>query len=315
MAPTGTTPVRMDFLTFEPNIIKTLADGSVKAIRGSLDHQQATVAEGMLSVKFRTKFWLTAAKMDVILLSLGFSQSTNTFTVSDSIPQTTFVVGPAGGNEFTFPGCIPSDWNVSGQKGQDPILLDVGWIGTSMAQASAGTFFVSQTSPAMTEGYPYAWATAGSGMANTVTLGSPFSETLLMPQIKLSVNNHLITESNNNIFVTNICPADREITVQGSVLYQSCSPSTLSLLTTPLGTWNGSSGTAADVSGCSFDWVLQRLAASNNNSTEFAIANVKLIARAPSIRKNEFNRLPIFMKGFATDAAASLIITNKNAEA
>jgi hypothetical protein len=48
----------MAFLSFTPQFVKTLADGSTKAIRGTLDHQATSVAEGRMIVEVTEKIFL-----------------------------------------------------------------------------------------------------------------------------------------------------------------------------------------------------------------------------------------------------------------
>jgi hypothetical protein len=301
---TGSSFNRLDFLDFTPQIIKEYADGSKRAIRGSLDHSSVTVAEGPLHLRFRTKFWLTAAKMDLLLPSLGFTVSGDTWTIQDSIPESTVILTPSGAPDNTFTGCIPSDFVMQGQKGQNPILIDIGWIGSQWTQQTNGTYSYGS----LNEGFPYAFAvTPNTGYADTITLGSPYSNTLAVPMFRVQMDFHTLVEHNNSVFATNICPSDHDLSVSTSTIYTTCDGTT-NLITLPLG---APSSAVPDVAGCSLTWNLQNQAGGSNNQTQLVIANVKPSVRFPRVVKNEYNRLPINFGGFAVPGgAASMVFTN-----
>jgi len=300
MGKTNSTLTRMDFIRFVPQVVKTLSDGSVKTIRGTLDHMETSVAQGLLHVRFRTVMYMTAAKMDIILPMLGFTEVANVYTLGDVIPESTLVLAPGSAPEHTFTGLMPSDWIISGQKGADPIMIDIGWVGKTWAQNPSGTYSFG----ALTEGYTYPFAAQGTGQAATITLGAPYSQTLAMPQVKFAVDNKLVVEFNNSITATNICPTDREIVIGTSALYSTCDGND-DLFSIPMG---------GNVAGATFSWDLQRTVGTNNQTT-INVANVKPIARMPRIIKNDFNRLPLNFNGYATPSTAALMITNINAGA
>lgn len=298
----------MDFLNFRPQIVKVLADGAVKAIRGTLDHQATSVAEGVLHVKFRTSLWLTPEKMAILMLSLGFTAAGTTWTMGDVIPDSTIVLTPGGGPDWTFTGCIPSDFIISGQKGPDPIMIDIGWVGKTMTSLAGGTY----TYGTMLEGNPFAFATQGTGNANTVTLGAPYSQTIKTPQIKLYMDYHLVVETNNSVTATNICPTDHDMTIGMSAMYSNCD-ATLALLDLPIGGQSPTTATplSGDVAGCTLVWNLQRLLADGKNSQfQVSIPNVKPVAQFPRIVKNDYNRLPLNLKCFASGATAMFTALN-----
>lgn len=291
------TQTRMDFIHFTPNITKTLSDGSGNTIRGTLDHSGNSVAQGMLHVKFRTSFYMTAAKMDVLLPCLGFTESTDVWTLGNVLPLSTVVVGPSGAPEDTYSGCVPTDFVIMGRKGQDPVVIDIGWIGKTWASAAAGTFFTSQSSPAMTEGYAYPFAATGSGNASSLNI---LGQSLAFPQFRLSMDYKILEEFNNSVTATNLCPSDHVLKFATSALYSTCDGNT-DLWTEPMG---------GDITGASLTMNFQRLVGAANHQTQVVVANAKLIARAPEIKKNDYNRLPVNAVGYATDAAALLVITN-----
>ena len=288
----------MDFNEFHSiKIVKTLSDGSTRAIRGSLDHRDTNVTEGMLFVQFRVRMWLTAAKMSILLPCMGMSNVSTLWTQNDAMPECKISLGPAGTKEHTFDGCVISDWVVSGQKGAEPIEIDIGFIGMTWTTQTALTFFASDTSPAMTEGYTYGFSTASPNVCSLSILG----QTVYFPQFRLGMDYKLITEFNNSVTATNICPTDHVLTFATSALYSSCDGNE-ALLDTPL---------SGDVSGASLTLDFQRvISGPTTKQTKFVVANAKAVARAPSIKKADFNRLPINLQGYSTSGAALLKVTN-----
>lgn len=293
----GGTPTRMDFIDYIPKNIKTLSDGSDKSIRGTLDHIDQNVAEGMLFVQFRTRMWMTAQKNDILLPCLGFTESpTDTFTLGDTLPASKIIVGPSGSDEITFDNAVPTDWVVSGRKGSDPIMIDIGWMGTTRSNAVAGTFFTSQASPAMTEGYVFPYPDGAASVTRFNVAGSD----RYFPQFRLAMDYGVIREFNQSVTATNLCPTNHDLTFGASALYSTCS-STNDLLETPMD---------GDVSGGELVVDLQRVVGSATYRTIFTVANAKLIASDPAIHKPDWVRLPINARGYATSLAPLLTIVN-----
>ena len=292
------TPTRMDFIdVHSTKVFKTLSDGSSKTIRGTLDPVDVNVAEGMLFVQFRTKLWLTAAKMAVLLPCLGFTNTSgNDWTLGDSLPASKIIVGPSGSPEVTYDGAVPTDVTWEGRKGSDPIMMDIGWIAKTRATANAGTFFVSQTSPAMTEGYVYPYPDGAYNVTRLEVEGAD----RLFPLFRLRLDYGVISEFNQSVTATNLCPTKHDLTFGASALYSTCDSST-DLLSVPM---------SGDVTGASLTIDLERLVGVTTYETIFNVANMKLLAQDPNIVKNDFIRLPINGKGYATDSTAMLIITN-----
>ena len=321
---------RMDLLDFQPNIVKVLSDGSVKAIRGTLDHQQLSVAQGILHVRFRTKMYLTATKMNTLLPLLGFNTSTSSpvagtayvWTLGDPLPAqgtnvcnpATIIMAPPGANEDIYYNCYPSDWVIEGQKGADPITIDIGWVGQQWYQQTGATFFTSATTPPLVEGYTYPFATTGTGNSAAVTIGSGLagsgSVTLEMPMVRLSCDYKLAVEFLNSLTATNIVPTDHELKIGTSALYPIVDATTNATYL-----WNGVNGPmTGDVSGASFAWNLERATVSGGASfdqTQFSVANIKSIARSFVFKKHDLVRLPLQFEGYASGSTALLQITNE----
>jgi len=293
----GGTPTRMDFIDYNGGqVVKALSDGSLRAIRGTLDPIDTNVGEGLTFVRFRTRFYVTAAKMAVLLPCLGFTAVSTVWTLGDTIPFSKVILGPAGTKEQVFDNCIPTDWVVEGQKGSDPITIDIGWVGKTWAEQDNATFFTSQSSPAMTEGYVYPFPDGANGATTLSLLG----QTVYFPRFRLAMDYGVVTEFNNSVTATNLCPTKHDLKFATSALYSSCD-STEPLITTPLG---------GDVTGSSLTLNFSRTVGTDTFGTQFVIANAKAIARPPSVKKDDFNRLPINMQGYATSGTALLVITN-----
>lgn len=293
------TPTRMDFIeVHSTKVIKTLSDGSSKTIRGTLDPVEVNVAEGMLFIRFRTRLWITAAKMAILLPCLGaVNTSGNIWTLEDSIAPSKIIVGPSGAPEVTYDGAIPTDVIWEGRKGSDPQMMDIGWIAKTRVPATAGTFFISQTSPVMLEGYVYPYP---DGQYN-VTRFNLEGLDRQFPLYRLALDFGTIDEFNQSVTATNLCPTKHDLTFSASSLYSVCD-STTDLLSTPM---------SGDVTGDELVIDLERIVGATTYETIFTVANVKLIAQDPNIKKNDFNRLPINGKGYATVSSPMLTITNK----
>lgn len=290
-------PTRMDFNHFYGDrVIKTLSDGSSQTIRGTLDRVDKNVAEGMLHVRFRVKMWMSALKNEKLLQCMGLTNVSTLWTLGDTLPPCKVIVGPSGAPEVTYNDCIVTDWFVSGQKGQNPIQIDIGFVGKTRTTAAAGTFFVSQTNPALVEGYVYPYPDGTYSVTRFNVLGAD----RYFPLFRLGLDYHVIEEFNQSVVATNLCPTDHDLTFGASSLYSVCDSST-DLLSIPM---------SGDTSGGPLTIDLEREVEGDTFETIFNIANAKLIARDPSIVKNDFNRLPIMARGFATDSEPLLKITN-----
>lgn len=284
---TGGSLTRMDFISFTPTrTVKTLSDGSRNVIRGTLDHGSTAATEGIAFVEFRISMHMTAAKNDILLPLMGLAESpTDTFTLADALPEAKVVLTPYGGKDFTYDNIRVSRWFVHGRKGGDPIRLDIDFVGKNWTEAASGTY----THGSIVEGYTYGF-TQGS-----MTLESA---TRYFNQFRLGLDYGLITEHNNSVYATNICPTDHNLTFGTGVLYSTCD-STTDLYTTPM-----TSSTAATGSQLVLGFTRDTL------STQFTVGNVKLIPRPPQISKTDFNRLPIYGQGYAVGSSPMLVVTN-----
>ncbi len=282
---------RMDFIEFSPErFIKVLSDGSVRAIRGRLDHSSDAVGEGMLFVQFRISMYMSALKNDVLLPIMGLAESpTDTFTLGDTLSPTNIILGPSGSKEQVYTDCYCGRWMVAGQKGTDPVRLDLWFTAKTWSEQDPLTFFTGANTPVLNEGYYYSFT---NGSMNLLGAARYFN------QFRMVMDYGLISEFNNSITATNICPTDHRLQIGTGVLYSTCDSNT-DLFTVPMG---------GDVSGSAFTLNFDR--ADVSKSTHFSVGNVKLIARPPRVVKNDFLRLPVNGEGFALGTSPMLICVN-----
>lgn len=284
---------RMDFIEFDPQVYQTLSDGSERSIRGRLDHDSQMVAEGILHVGYRIALYVTPQNLNVLLPLMGFVNSSgNNWYLGDPTPNFSVVFGPNSAPEVTFANSVVAKWMMRGQRGADPIRMDMWFRGTTRVENPAGTYFVSQTNPPLLEGYPYSF------VGGTMNL---YSQTVGFSQFAMGVDYKTVAEWNNSVSATNLCPTDHAITVGAGALYSTCDGTT-SLLTTPF---------SGDVTGSSFSLEFARTVGVTNYSTTFNIGNVKLIAQQPAARvKHDFVRLPLQGRGYALGTSPALTCTN-----
>lgn len=286
--------VRMDFIDFQPiRIVRPLSDASERSIRGRLDRSSTAVASGILYVDYRVGMYMTKLKMDTLLPIMGLVESPdNTFTLGNALAGVDVVLGPSGSPEVTFGDSFVNRWLVRGVRGGDPVRIDIWFRAKTRTENAAGTYFVSDTNPALVEGYPYQ-LTQGSMNLHAATR--------YFHQFAIGLDYRLDAEWNNSVTATNICPTDHDISVGTGVLYSTCA-GTDDLVTDPF---------SGDVDGDSFTLTFSRSGGGQTLTTEFSIGNVKLIPQQPGITsKNLLIRAALSGKGYAVGTAPSLIVTN-----
>ena len=283
---------RMDFIEFTPQIVKALSDGSEKAIRGTLDHQKNSATEGLLHVKFKISFFMTALKNDVLLPLLGMAESpTDTFTLGDTHPTATIVLGPNGNAEQTYTEALCTKWVVTGTRGGDPVRLDTWWTAKTITEAAAGTTFISQTNPALIEGFAYSFLHGTAIFAG---------ETRKFYNFSLGADYREVVEYLNNTTASSVCVSDHALSFSCGVLWDICSGNE-ELWTSPL---------SGDTTGSQLTLSFSRTVGAATYSTTFVVANFKLIARPPRIVKNDLARLSVHGVGFADSSTPMLVVTN-----
>lgn len=285
---------RLEFIEFDPvRIVRMLSDGSVEAIRGTLDRLADDVVKGLLYVDFRTSFYMTAQNMALLLPIMGFSATGNTYKIGDTLASTTVILGLNSCPEFVYGNAFISKWVIRGVRGGDPPRIDVWWRAYTRSEQPSGTFFVSQSSPALLTEYPYPFA-GGTAM----TFGG---QSYQFYQVAFGLDYHLVSEFNNSDTATNICPTDHDITIGHGMLYAPCD-NTTTLLTTPF---------SGDVTGGAYTLSFTTTVSMTTYSTSFSLPNVKLIAQQPGVtNKHDFTRMPFNGRGYAQGTHLSMTCVN-----
>ena len=288
---------RIDFNLFDPvKVVKVLSDANDKSMRGTLDRINVGVTPGILFTEYLVSTYLTPLKMDILFPLMGLPETpTDTFTLGDSLSGYDAILGMQGAKEETYVSSFCVGWRVHGRKGGDPVELILRMVSMGLTEQNAGTFFTSQTSPAMVEGYPFEFT------SGTMTI---LGSTRSFNQFSIGLDYMPVVEYNNSLTPTNICPTDHKISIGTGVLFSTCD-GTGDLFTTPL----------AGLTGSSFLLNLQHTIAAANYQTQFSVPSVEFMPRPPRVTKHDFNRLPVQMTGMATASTKALIVTNKNAEA
>lgn len=281
---------RVNFTSFDGSrVAKSLTDGSVRAIRGEFDHTNTDVVDGLLFANYRVTMHLTSAKAALLLPLMGFTVSgvtpPVTHTITDTLTEFDTVLTTDGGLDFTFDDGKVGRWMITGQKGTEPIRLELEIACKNMTTAAVGTF----THGAMTSGSPYAFHAA------TLLTGA---DTQLFDRFALAVDHGLIVEHNNSQTATQICGSDREITLGTSFPFSTCSDTT-DFVTGPLAGLVDTTGT---------------LTLTNSTlSTKFELASLIQTMTVPSVhKKKELTRLPLHWRGYKTSSTASIRVTNDN---
>lgn len=281
---------RVNFTSFDGSrVVKTLTDGSVRAIRGEFDHTNADVVDGILFANFRITMHLTSAKAALLLPLMGFTTSgvtpPVTHTTTDTLTEFDTVLTTDGGLDFTFEDAKVGRWMITGQKGTEPIRLELDCTAKNLVTAAAGTF----THGSMTSGSPYAFD------KTTLTHNS---NSQLYDRFALVVDHGLIVEHNNSQTATQICGSDRVITLGTSFPFSTCSDTT-DFVDNPLAGLSDAAGVLTMTNG--------------NLSTSFALASLIQTLTIPSVnRKKELTRLPLHWRGYKTASTASIRVTNDN---
>lgn len=270
----------VEFLKVRELTVRELVDNGQLAIRGILDHNKARVTLGRLKVGFEITMNPSPAELDVILPLMGFSESpTDTFTIGDSYTTFTSIIDRVT-KVHTYSNCKIGRAVFHGQRGSQPVALTMQILATTMSEGSAGSFSATAIDTDIAYAFHEGVLTlGGTGMA--------------FDRHQLVIDPHLQVQWNNSSTATEICPTDREITLSVNTPYTS---SESTLFTTPLSSAAGIAGSIA--------WTR------SGQSTSIALANLKSIARPPSIPGKTEIRLPLTYRAYKSGSTACCIITH-----
>lgn len=278
--------VRMDFISFDgSHVMKVLSDGSLRTIRGSLQHLDTDVQDGILFANFSVTMYLTAQKATTLLplLGLGLGGTPPITNISgNTIPAFNVVLTTDGGLDFVFTDAKVGKWRLEGQKGSQPIMLSMSCSAQLLETDPAGTY----THGSETVGPPYAF-TQGVYTLDSVSQ--------LFDRFALSVDTGLVVEHNNSQTPTNICATDYDITLGTSVPFSSCQD-TLGWMENPLAGLNEVAGILDFNNGVT--------------QTKFNFASLIQILSAPSVIKTGLTRLPLHFRLYRTSSTPAISVVN-----
>lgn len=270
----------MEFLSVRDLTVRELVDNGDQAIRGILDHAKERVTLGRLQIGVEVTMNPSPAELDVLLPLMGFSESpTDTFTIGDSLTTFTTIVDKVTKVD-TYTTCKIGKATFFGQRGGSPIGLRMQILGTGFSEGNAGSF----SATALDADICYAFH------EGTLTLQS---SSRAFDRFEFTLDPHLMVQWNNSSTPTEICPTQRTITLAASTPYTS---SESDLFTTPLSSAAGAAATLA--------W------SRSGQSTSIALANVKAIARPPSVPGKTEIRLPLLYRAYKSGSTAAVIITH-----
>jgi hypothetical protein len=269
-----------EFYNIREFTMRELVDNGKLAIRGILDHVKERVTLGRLIVGFEAEIDPSPAELDVLLVNMGFAETpTDTFTIGDTYDTFTAIIDRVT-KVHTYTSCKIGRVVISGQRGSMPIKMKIQVLGTGFSEGAAASF----SATAIDTDIVYAFH------EGTLTLRS---SSRAFDRFQLIIDPHLQVQWNNSATATEICPTDREIVLAVNTPYTS---SESDLFTTPLSASAGAAGTLAFSRG--------------NQSTSWAFANLKEIARPPNIPGKTEIRLPVTMRAYKSGSTAALICTH-----
>lgn len=275
----------MEFLSIEGGMRTMLTDNTERAIRGTLSRSKERVKEGLQVVDIAIRMNPSPAELDVILPLIGMVESpTDTFTVIDGSANTlgdfTVIIDRVA-KVHTYANCKIDKAVFRGQKGADPIELELRIMGTTESEGAAGSFSAS----AIDTGIAYSFCEGVMTLDSTQRGYDRFA---------LSIDNMIQRQFNNSCTATSLVPTDRAVTLATSVSYVAANTGLYTTPATPDAT--GIVGSLAFTDG--------------GQSTTFTMINLKSIAQSPSIPGKTEIRLPLFYKAYKSGSTAELIVTH-----
>lgn len=282
----GINDVEFEFISLQGGARYALVDNTIQAIRGTYSRSKERVKEGLIYIDLYVRMQPTPTELDTLIPLFGFAETpTDTFTVSDSELTSFTVVVDRVAKVHTYANCKINRATFSGQKGQQPVSVDLHIMGVTETEGNAGTFSTGTALDATDQ--PYAFTDG------VMTLRSSARQ---YDRFALSIDNKIQREFNNSQTATNICRTDREITLATSVPYVAANTD---LYTTP-----GPGG--PDASGAAGTLVFT----DGGQSTTFSFANLKELAQSTPIPGKRELRLPLNYRVYKSGSTEELIITH-----
>lgn len=275
--------VKMCFKRVEDKSVFKNVDGAAAAICGSLAHNAARVAPGIALYRLHILLEPTPEELDTLIPIMGYTEDTDVFTLTEDYSSLGVdVVVDRSAKVHTYTGMKVDKAIWRGQKGVQPVSLELQMVGTGFSEGSS---FGSPTDPSATA--PYAFS-----MGTLSLLGN----TEVFDRFVLVQDNHMAIQHNNSVDPTSVVPAEQTFSLGISTPYTSDEAAILTTFTSA----GREDGGAAAV----------KFENDNGQSTQIALANVKWEATPPSILGKQEVRLDQFYTGYATSGTEACIITH-----
>lgn len=274
---------QVEFISFEGGQTIELVDNSEQANRGILDHVKERVTQGLKIVKFKITLDPSPSELDVILPLIGFTESTDTFSLTDDFSSLEFdVIADRVAKVHTYADCKIDKAIFKCQKGRMPLRLELHIIGKTETEGAAGSF----SATALDADHNYAFT---EGVLTLEGSARP------MDRFALGIENNMFASFNNSQTAECIEPTDRSIWLACSSPYNTTHADLYTNAT-------------ADVGGAAGSLVFTR----STKSTTFTFANLKSIAKSPNIPPRSEIRLDQFYRAYKSGSTAPLVITHDN---
>lgn len=281
VAPIDGSSIPFDFLSNTLAAENTLI--GTEGIRGTRSRSKERVRLANVNVGGTVTMNPSAAELDWLLINaLGFSESTNVFTPTETVPSFVACLDRIA-KVHTYLGCYVNRATFSGSSGQ-PITLALDIIGTSESEGAAASF------PALTFDLdvPYIFSDSATGLTLEGTGSRKFDN------FELVIDNVLNARFMNSRTASDISATDRSVTLSMSTPYTADESA---LYTTPVGSAAGAAGALVFTNG--------------SKVLTFTFANLKMNpARTPPVNGRGEILLPLQMTAYKSGSTAELIITH-----
>ena len=269
---------QLEFVSITPGGGVALVDTNEEATRGSRDPAKERVVQGLITTELQIVMNPTPAELDILLPWIGFSESTDTFSLTETLTYRDILIDFDVHRQI-FQDCLVNTAEFSSTKGQ-PLKLTLNVLCRTQDTPVATAF---PTIGIDTEA-PY------MHHQGVLTLRSASRE---YTEVSLTIDNQLVAEHNNAQEPTVIFPTGRMISGSCNTPFSGDEDD---LYTAPLAAVAGAAGTLVYTNG--------------GQSTTFTLANVKEDnVKPPAITGGEI-RQAIDFKVFSSGSTASLVITH-----
>lgn len=269
---------QFEFVSITPGGGVAVIDTNEEATRGTRDPAKERVVQGLITTELQIVMNPTPAELDYLLPWIGFSESTDTFSLTEALTYRDVLIDFSTHRQI-FQDAMVNTAVFASAKGQ-PLKLTL------------NVLCRTQDSPVAT-GFPTIGIDAEAPYVHhqgVLTLRSAARE---MTEVSLTIDNKLSAEHNNSQTPTIIFPTDRMISGSTNTPFSEDEDD---LYTAPLASPAGAGGSLVYTNG--------------GQSTTFTFANVKEDnVKPPAITGGEI-RQQVDFKIYASGSTSSLVITH-----